>query len=355
VIKTFTLVELWLRIMRNQKVTVAVVFVLSTALFSGAILVLPKSYQSIAVFNLYSDYVRMPVAGDYAPDNMDPTDIRSEKDSTIMEAMKDDSLEKIALSSHIPWNGERSVLLQRFREQIVLTSLNRTSYQLMFSGKTPAEARTVNEKLLAEIEQTLKNRRLDRLSDIRLQLQRKRHEIEESLLGGDVALASERSELRELEIARAQERLAVLRKKLTSEHPQIVALEQQILRLQEGKAPRKPEVPTEADKLRVNYRNQSLEANRASLTARIDAIDVTMSLENASTPYFSVIRHPTLPVRHKGPSRIFMLAWAFIGGVVSGVVAGFAMEVRTRKGIANILLEWKQMTQIVQNHTQRDM
>jgi uncharacterized protein involved in exopolysaccharide biosynthesis len=322
----------WLRLLREKWLLATLTFAVVASISVFFVLRKPYAYQSVSIFNLYTDYLRIPAASPYVADNFDPSDVRSEKDSILLEALNDEALLEISSQHNIENPNDPDSLIQMLRNDIVITSINRTSYQLSVTNRQKSVAKSINEKILSRIEQTLKEKRLKKLTDIRAQLQKKYDELE-SNSRTKTSFFVANSDERKQDIERLTNKLRLLSIRFSPQHPEIVAIKNEIAFLESGRhrPSFKPSQETVEEEARV--RRETLETQRSAILARLDAIDVAIGVETDSTPqYYSIIRRPTLPSTPKGPKRMFVVA----GAIVTALITALAFS-----SVAGLFMKWR--------------
>lgn len=298
---------------------------LSMFTFLSATFVLPKKYKSSASLTIYTKYFQNPLVKDFLPEIYDNNELKSQRQTLIKKSFSADFLDEIGEKNNLfkfPKGDLRHSTEQyELQKRIEVFSLETTTFQIAFTGKTPEETYNVMEAIVKRVSETLALERRKTIAQLRDSIRRR---IETMALAMDSTtdpLASVRPELLQAELDRINAQAQALRTQYTDRHPMVLKLRARAEVLKKWlstatKTGAAGGANTEAPLVGGEPRDPSLLVY-TDLLKKLNYLNIVLEMEEGSgSAYVGVLQQPMLPDSPVFPRKSVFLFWGLLTGLM---------------------------------------
>jgi uncharacterized protein involved in exopolysaccharide biosynthesis len=305
---------------------------------------LPKKYKSYAQITIYSRYFQNPLIRDFISEQYDPTEMRTQREAVLQQAIDDDFIDQAAAQFHLyktdAANPRHSAERESLRKRFEIFTLNSDSYQLGFISNDPRTSHDVATLTLAHVIDTLVDQRRKMLINVRDAI---RGRMEAMVLfksagpSGIMNLATASRAQLEGQLVEVQSQIAGLLQEYTERHPRVVLLRTRERTLQDylKRSERAKSAATAQAQAQAQIQTQAEMTPDALAGAEVDPgskeiyqdllkkynyLNVALDMEQTNAVnYYAVISEPTYPSSPFAPNLFNLVTYGLGAGILMAI------------------------------------
>lgn len=323
--------------------TVGICTVLSIASF----FLLPKRYKATATIALQTEYFQLPLVSGFLPETMDPQELRAKREALIHRALDQkfvaDIARKFPLINHSEGGSTNNYELELLKKRFEIIPNGPSGFIVNFSAADPNVTYQVLNIFLKHLQGIMTEERRTTLLNLHGAIQDQLEVLSagKQNVHGNTILAA-RPDLVKRRIVNVEREIITLQQSLSEKHPQIIALNNQLVHLQkynkswDGSSA----IPQHQDLFAGAKVDESVKDLFDDLMKKYRYIDVVMYMDlQTKDHYLSYLDEPYVPHSPTWPKLPILLTWGIAAGFLIGAVSAFLRTPPSRQNLRENHLE----------------
>lgn len=278
-------------------------------------------YKVISVISISPSYFQNSLMREFLSEVYDPSELRSQRMSIMSAALDKKFLDEIAVLDGVDITNETSAQAAERRmitlSTIEIISTQASDFQISVISHDRQKAMALNQKIIENIKVVLKEKRMNMLTNLRSAVAAQIETMSPSI---DIPVSHE-AQLSRMENIQLQ--IADLKERFSNQHPQVVALEKQLLAYKKM-AGRKlnPSDSIENYSIKDNSTGKvNFNTVYDDLIRKLRYINIVMAADASPQPsYFSIVRSPEWPLGAIWPKKTLFLIWSLLLGILTSLI-----------------------------------
>ncbi len=295
-------------------------------------------FKVSSVISISPSYFQNSLVREFLSEVYDPTELRSQRQSILAEALDRNFLDAISGSTGLVRSDETmaEAALRRANllRSIEIIPLQSSDFQISVSGQEREKAMVLNQKVIENILTVLKEKRTKTLSALKSAIATQIDTMTPTI--GLINGNSMNAEALKSRISILENTIAQQKEILSSSHP---AMQEQNRKLAELKkmfataeASGTTDVASDYDSTPTAGATPGQNTVYEDLNRKYRYLNIVMLAESSPQPaYFSVVRSPEYPLSQIWPKKGLFLIWAFLLGVLVSLFYVAAKELPSLK------------------------
>lgn len=325
-------------LVKNNKIILSSIFLISIALMTTLSFILPKSFKSEFDLNIYSQYFNNTLISEVVPGISTTTEMTQTIESMMKEVLNDEFIDSLALELNFyPKNLDSLELAKRrsnFRDQLELYNNGGTTYHVGFITNDPQKAFWASQKILEAVKTYFIDSRLKTLEFAQETIIKKLESLSVSRSLGEnnegIGPASKNPDALQLELNKVDQEISLLRMQYNDKHPSVIKLQKRkyiLLKILKD-FPREKRVITKVKNetpLFLSGDKETAKQIAFKLYSNLNNLNIALDLERKNVGrYIAVTKSPQIPIMALFPKkRVFFSLGVAVGLVLSLLYLAF--------------------------------